>query len=209
MFGIGTIIKNRIRKKRLEDNGVFIEDIRKIGKNFTAEPSVILGDVTIRENVSIGRGTYIRSGVIYQKVKIGRYCSIAFNTTFGATGHPMDWLSTSTFQYDKTSFDRYVTQKPTSVGNDVWVGANAVIMNGITVGDGAVVGAGAIVTKDVPPYAIVVGVPAQIQRYRFDDNTIRELLHLKWWDVDKDIIRTLPFNDIQKCIEILKQTSGM
>ncbi|MDE5763719.1 MAG: CatB-related O-acetyltransferase [Ruminococcus sp.] len=74
------------------------------------------------------------------------------------------------------------------IGNDVWIASGAQILHKVTVGDGAVIGGGAVVTKDVPPYAIVAGVPARIIKFRFDENTINELLSLKWWDWPQDVI---------------------
>ena len=76
-------------------------------------------------------------------------------------------------------------------------------MDGITIGDGAIIGSNAVVTKDIPPYAIAVGVPAKVIKYRFDSETIQSLLELKWWDLDDDIIAQLPFDDIHLCIEQL------
>ena len=86
------------------------------------------------------------------------------------------------------------------IGNDVWIGANVVIMNEISVGDGAVIGAGSIVTKDVPPYAIVVGSPARIIRYRFEKEEIEFLLNFRWWDKDSNWIKDnyLKFNNIKE-----------
>ena len=95
--------------------------------------------------------------------------------------------------------------KPCEIGNDVWIGDNVFIKSGVKIGDGAVVGAGAVVTKDVPPYAVVVGVPARVIKYRFDEKTIAELLELKWWDLDAQIVKSLPFRDVGLCIEKLKE----
>ncbi len=82
---------------------------------------------------------------------------------------------------------------------------NVIIKDGVTVGDGAVIGMGAVVTKDVPPYAIVGGVPAKVIKYRFDEKTITKLLELKWWDLDDEIIKQIPVNDINKAIEFLTE----
>ena len=96
--------------------------------------------------------------------------------------------------------------KPIHIGHDVWIGYGAIIMDGVTIGTGAVVAAAAVVTKDVPPYAIVAGVPARIIRYRFDDDTIRRLLESRWWDFPEEFIATrLKFDDVKQCLDVLEQ----
>ncbi len=121
------------------------------------------------------------------KLTIGKFCSIARGTTFIADdmNHPMDGFSTYPF-FNFEGWDTY-TPAPGKgrnivVGNDVWFGTNAVIMPGVTIGDGAIVGASALVTKDVLPYSIVGGNPSQLIRKRFPEEIINELLRIKWWD---------------------------
>lgn len=122
----------------------------------------------------IGEHSYIGEFChIAQHTRIGRYCSIANLCTIGAQPHAMDKFSTYPFDQPAPA--------PTTIGNDVWIGANSVILGGVTVGDGAVIGAGSVVTKNVPPYAIVYGNPARMARYRFDNGTINKLLFSKWW----------------------------
>lgn len=84
------------------------------------------------------------------------------------------------------------------IGNDCWIGANVILMGGITIGDGAVVGAGAIVTKDIPPYAIAVGIPAKVIDYRYDEKTIEKLREIRWWDKDLEWLKrhSEEFSDI-------------
>ena len=94
--------------------------------------------------------------------------------------------------------------RPVTIGHDVWIGLNAVIMDGVTIGDGAVVGTNAVVTKDVPPYAIAVGLPAKVLRYRFDENTIARLQKSRWFDRDIAFIKQLPMGDIERCLQILE-----
>jgi hypothetical protein len=96
----------------------------------------------------------------------------------------------------------------TIIGNDVWIGANAVIKKGVKIEDGAVIGAGAIVVDNIPAFSVVGGVPARIIRHRFGDDVIQKLLHLKWWEFDEDLLRGLPFNDIKECINILEQATN-
>ena len=93
----------------------------------------------------------------------------------------------------------------TQVGNDVWSGHNVNVMAGVNVGDGVIIAAGAVVTKDVPPYAIVAGVPAQIIRYRFSEKNIERLLALKWWEMELSELSGLSFKDIEKCLDALEE----
>ena len=148
-----------------------------------------------------GTISYSWSKIPNQNMKIGRYCSIATGLRFIAEKHPLDLISTSPFSYNeefyilKDSYLKYYGKalktstlenfigisKPTILENDVYVCTDAILKPGITLHTGCVVGQNALVTKDVPPYAIVGGVPAKIIRYRFDEKTIERLLRLEWW----------------------------
>jgi len=146
--------------------------------------------------LTLGAFSYTNSAFYGSELRIGRYCSIGSGLHFGQIEHATTWLTTSNFTYDRWSFydfalahgaeDRTRWEVPPrrafiEIGNDVWIGQNVYLKSGIRVGDGAVVGAHAIVTKDVPPYAIVAGNPARIIRYRFADPVIERLLQIKWW----------------------------
>ena len=169
-------------------------------------PVRITKRVRIGRNVSIGRFTYIVSGRIYDDVKIGRFCSIAENVVIGGGNHPSNWLSTSTFCYSdmfkiKNNFIPFTDNVITIIGNDVWIGAGTFIRKGITVGNGSIIGAGSVVVKDVPPYAIVAGNPANIIRHRFDEDTIERLLESKWWELNIDKLKKLPYDSIEECLK--------
>lgn len=137
----------------------------------------------------------------------------------GATKHPVDWLSTAPFQYRQDPWgwfsygvskkltdrsDRKVltfdNSPKTVIGNDVWIGRKAIIMPGVKVGNGAIVGAGAVVTKDVPDYAIVAGVPERIIKFRFPDLIIRELLSVQWWQYGIWDLQDIDFSNILQAI---------
>lgn len=145
---------------------------------------------------SLGRYSYVGYDCSVVKCKIGSFCSIAEGVGIGGSQHPLDWVSTSPVFYKVSggtgkhfgSFDAPVV-KNTIIGNDVWIGSKAIIMQGVTIGDGAVIGACAVVTKDVPPYAIVGGVPAKIIRYRFDDKIVVDLLETQWWNLKDEELK--------------------
>ena len=169
------------------------------------------------KNNRMGKNSYACNYFCVSNIetKIGNFCSIADNVTLGTTFHPINRLSTHPFTYfepmrlsKKYPLKNFTYHKPVTVGNDVWIGKHVTVMDGITIGDGAVIGTNAVVTKDVPPYAIMVGIPARVLRYRFDEQTIKDLLRLKWWDLDDKVIAKLPFCDIPKCIKELKKIRG-
>lgn len=147
-------------------------------------------------NVSMGRYSYVGVANSINNVSIGSFCSIASYCAIGGGGHPLNYVSTSPVFlegsniFGKSFFElKYDAAPHTTIGNDVWIGEAAFIKAGITVGDGAVVGAHAVVTKDVPPYAVVVGAPARVIKYRFDNSTIKALENLAWWEWDLDRIK--------------------
>lgn len=157
----------------------------------------------IGKRTSVGRYSKIRDS------KIGAYCSISWDVTIGAVSHPMERISMHAFTYRKqfgiVDKDIMLPQKTTIIGNDVWIGCGAIILSGVTVGDGAVIGAGAVVTKDVEPYTIVVGVPARSIRKRFQDEIIKELLELRWWEFeDEKIKENIDFFKEEVTIEKIK-----
>jgi virginiamycin A acetyltransferase len=122
-------------------------------------------------------------------LQIGKFCSIADGVTIVLGGeHKTDWVTTYPFWVAFEDFYSFPTPLGTNgditIGNDVWIGINATILSGVTIGDGAVIGANSLVVSDVEPYTIVAGNPARMVRKRFDQQTIDELMKIKWWDWD-------------------------
>lgn len=144
-------------------------------------------------------------------VKTGAFCSLGTNIKFVIDGnHKTDSFSTYPFRQVFPAFPQLSYGKETPViGNDVWIGSDSVIYSGVSICDGAVIAGQSVVTKSVPPYAIVGGNPARVLKYRFDEDSIRELLRLKWWDLPDTIIgqHLLPLfdEDIQVVIKKLKE----
>lgn len=163
------------------------------------EQFVSLGHVKIlSRDLRVGAHTYIRSGTRIEFVaSIGRYCSIGSDCIIGQEkrNHPINWVSTHPFQYERGGLEYSPVNEAVKIGHDVWVGHEATIMEGVRVGTGAVVATKALVTKDVPPYAIVGGNPAKILGYRHDDSIIKRLLDSQWWELDISLLSDLPCND--------------
>jgi chloramphenicol O-acetyltransferase type B len=164
------------------------------GSSFTPDTLIgngshILGRVIVN-NCKIGHYTYVNKNSLVQNAVVGNYCSIAHDVNIGLGKHPLHLPSSSPIFYlrentlginvidDDLDFNEY---EDIQIGHDVWIGARAVIMDGVSIATGAVVAAGAVVTKNVPPYAIVGGVPAKIIKYRFDNEKIERLLKSEWW----------------------------
>ncbi len=165
-------------------------------KPFITRPNIVVGDYTYYDDP---RGPeHFESNVLYHfdfigdRLIIGKYCSIAAETKFIMNGgnHPTTWLTTYPFPIFGQGWEAampasWPTRGDTVVGHDVWIGYRTVIMPGVTIGDGAIVATGSVVTKDVPAYAIVGGNPATVIRSRYDDATIARLLAVRWWDWDR------------------------
>jgi acetyltransferase-like isoleucine patch superfamily enzyme len=182
----------------------------RINMPFYFEPTVTLGTTNIGQNVRIGRNSFLNDGVIREHTVIGRYCSMGRKVTIAAPHHPLNYLTThlallAASDHGGPNPDAQENMRETTIGNDVWIGDNAFIKRGVHISDGAVIGAGAVVTKDVAPYAIMAGVPARLLRYRFDETTRRRLMDTAWWRLPEEFLAGLPLRDIYVTLDILEQ----
>ena len=170
-------------------------------KPFVKASNIFIGDYTYFDDRRNGPEKFEEYNVLYNydfckvKLVIGKFCAIGAETRFIMTGdHKLDAISTYPFPIFQQGWETVynVQDLPVKgdliVGNDVWFGYGALIKGGVTIGDGSIIAAGAVVVKDVPPYAIVAGNPAKVVKMRFDDATIKRLLHIAWWNWDIDKI---------------------
>ncbi len=207
-----SLYKRKLRDKVIFEKGTVISTLTTFeGHNRVAKNSRVV-------NCEVGFGTLIAPDADLCNTKIGKYSQIG-NVKIIRGQHPIHFASTHTAFYsllkqagftyvDKQYFEEYKfadEDKRWSViiGNDVWLTRECTVIEGVTIGDGAVILPGAVVTKDVPPYAVVGGVPAKVVRNRFDDETINWLMELKWWDKDEEWLRKYApyFSDPQKLRE--------
>lgn len=191
-------MRNRIYPRPNDPQIVYLKDV-------VTSPNIQVGDYTVYNDFVRDPREFEKNNVLYHypvngdRLIIGRFCSIACGARFLFTSgnHALKSLSTYTFPifFDewgldaKNIRDAWDNKGDTVIGNDVWIGYEAIIMPGVKIGDGAIVGTRAVVTGDVPPYTIVGGVPARPIRKRFDDETIRKLEALRWWDWDEEKLR--------------------
>lgn len=182
------------KARDMENTRRFPQAIIENGCTFSRD--VRIGDYTricystTVNHSKIGFCSYINYESLIQHTEIGNYCSIAHGVKMGLGAHPINLFSTSPIFYKvKNPFRVPILEKnvdfkeylPIQIGSDVWIGAQVIVMDGVTIGHGAVVAAGAVVTKDVPPYGIVGGVPAKLIKYRFNEKQIEALLLTQWW----------------------------
>lgn len=183
--------RNKLLKRHKHKNlklGLYVKITNSIvGQN------VYLGNEVTLNDSAIGDFSYINARTSVNRTKIGKFCSIASEVSFGLGKHPTNLVSTHPAFYannksfrtfsDKTYFEEF---EEIVIGNDVWVGNNSIVMGGITIGNGAIVAAGSIVTKNVKSYEIVGGVPAKHIKYRIDERLIKQIESTEWWNREEE-----------------------
>jgi len=194
---------------------------RVSGRGFVGRDLVVMRRLQRAGRVSFGRWTYGVPSIFTHMgddpcLRVGNYSSIGSTFMLGG-GHPVDRVTTYPLriwmQMEGANEDGFPRKSgDTVIGSDVYAGWGALVMSGITIGDGAVIGAGAVVTKDVPPYAIVGGNPAKILRFRFSEDQIAALLEIRWWDWPDDEVRAavplLADKDVEAFIAYARDRSG-
>ena len=200
-----TISENKIYPRTGDTQTVYL-------KNVITESGIEIGDYTMYNDFVNDPRDFEKNNVLYRypingdKLKVGKFCSIACGAKFLFTSanHTMHSISTYPFPIFFEEWGLDVTNITSAwdnkgdivVGNDVWIGYEAVVLSGVTIGDGAIIGTRAVVTKDVPPYTIVGGIPAKPIRKRFSDEVISKLLELQWWN--------WPENRIKENIDVIQ-----
>lgn len=192
---VAVAVANRLLERQ---NLVIHEDVG-IGRGCQIRGDVTLGpDAGVSPgcrligDVDIGRGTNLGDdNELIGDVTIGKYCALARDILFQQKNHQIHKPAMQMRFYSAVLDSKleHVTQGPITVGNDVWIGARAIVLSGVSIGDGAVVGAGSIVTEDVEPYAVVAGVPATRVKWRFPEEIREELLDLAWWDLSEETLQ--------------------
>lgn len=156
----------------------------------------------VMRNVRLGDYSYIARNCNISYCTIGKFCSIGPNFCCGLGIHPTNCVSTAPMFYSIRqqngitfcSEQKCDEIKQNVIGNDVFIGANVTVLDGVNIADGAIIGAGAVVVDDIPPYAVAVGVPARVVKYRFDEATIRKMLEKQWWNGSEEELKEVERN---------------
>lgn len=184
----------KLGKLRRKYSSSMIDSHSISSKVIIGENSAIYEGVVLKNGVELGKHNLVNKGTLIRIAKVGNYTSIGPYCQIGMPEHPIDHMSTSPFIYNRNrsifnlnSWSEF--RESPIIGSDVWIGGNVTVLQGIKIGDGAIVAAGAVVTKDVDPYTIVGGVPAKPIKKRFDEETIKYLEELKWWDMSLEELK--------------------
>lgn len=202
-------MSNNFKNSRISDTAKLFSNIRCVNSiisggctigddcdimNCVMEEKSELGRRNLIRNTSLGKGSYTGTNTIIKQSRIGKFCCISWNVSIGGSNHNYKNVSLYTDYWHNRTFDAGIEikepEKPSVIiGNDVWIGSGCNILEGVTIGNGCVIGAGSVFTKDVEPYSVVVGVPARTIKKRFSDEIIELLEHIEWWNWTDDKIK--------------------
>ena len=220
-YSINYSIMNFIRQKvkylilKFKYSNAYIDSTAFVSMDSVLDKGVKILKKARVGNCKIGKYSYIGINSNFSNTNIGSFCSIGPDVLCGLGDHPIDFVSTYPGFYSNQASGSYwfghvhdfKEQQNTIIESDVWIGAKVIIKGGVHIGTGAIIGAGAVVTKNIPPYAIVGGIPAKILKYRFDENLISLLIESKWWEKNEETLKNLSsyFNEPLVFLEKLKK----
>jgi virginiamycin A acetyltransferase len=190
------IIESKL-SKRCEIDPLAVVQYSELRCNVKVGPRSLINKVLFDGPINIGSNTTINGpGTEFyahnHSINIGNFCSIARGTAIQEHNHDAECITTYFIKkrvFNDTTITDVVSKGEINIGSDVWIGTQSVILTGVTIGDGAIIAANSVVNQNVPPYAIVGGTPAKVIKYRFNDEIIKRLLELKWWDWEIDRIK--------------------
>ena len=164
-----------------------IQYVKCEGKNGIPEGCTFSGNIQLGYRSTLGKNNWVHGNI-----SIGKYCQIGANVMINSTNHPVNYLSTY-INSELFNGDLYELKdtKSITIGHDVWIGHGAIILGGVNIGNGCIIAAGAVVTKDIPPYSIAAGVPASVKSKRFNDNIGKEIEELEWWNKKDDELENI------------------
>jgi acetyltransferase-like isoleucine patch superfamily enzyme len=222
--GVRKLLTERRIFSSINENGWGLGDQLVVADGAALEPycHVLNGSILPR---AMGAFSY-SFAKLDMDMMIGRYASISWDVTAMGSAHPDDWASSHPFSHNPgplwgvrtylkdVAADRFPVlpfergDQSIHIGHDVWIGAGTMIKRGVTIGHGSIVGTRSLVTKDVPPYAIVGGLPAKIIRYRFAEPVIERLLASEWWRYGPDVLQGLDIRDPSGFLDRLAEKAG-
>lgn len=199
-------VMTAINKNKIKRQKSVLEKGSRIDHRTLMDGTNLLGEYASFKSSHMGKYSYVSKGADLYRADMGSFTCVGPYVRNVAGAHPTDtFISLHPAFYSEretvkghfakdTSFDEIKTvdsegKYTVKIGNDVWIGAGALLLDGITIGDGAVIGANSLVTEDIPPYAIAYGSPAKVVKYRFSEEEINKLLSLKWWNKDEDWLK--------------------
>ncbi|MEB2777517.1 CatB-related O-acetyltransferase [Algoriphagus sp. D3-2-R+10] len=197
-------LQTRKKEQTIIDKSIIgFKNVLFEGRNIVPENCKFFGKIIIGYKSTLGSSNYFHGNI-----SIGKYCQLGSHVAIHSTSHPLNYLTT---YVNRNLFNGELTNLKTvetiNIGHDVWIGHGAIILGNIRIGNGAIIGAGAVVNKDVKPFSVVAGVPAKLIRMRFHENIIQEIEDLSWWDLsesDLEAHKTLFFKDFSNKNSIYK-----